>query len=90
MNSFLATQLQIPISQVLLLLTLSTLALVIGRLKFALLIHYCFTAYWVYVVPIDLSDHDKIFSLASVTLVNYGFGLVIVLLALVCIFTNEP
>jgi hypothetical protein len=35
--------------QIILLLTLSTLSLVFGRLRLALLINYCFTIYWGYV-----------------------------------------
>lgn len=45
MDTIMDTQLTVPLFQVCLLLALSTLALLFGRIKLALIINYCFTLY---------------------------------------------
>jgi hypothetical protein len=47
------TEISIPITQMILLLLLSTGALFFGKLKLALLINYLFTLYWGYVINRD-------------------------------------
>jgi hypothetical protein len=89
MDTFLATQLQISNYQVLLLLVLSTLVLIIGQPKLALLVNYCFIIYWVYVTPIDLFNHDTFYTLTNGSIAIYSCGLVMVLLGLFCIFFTE-
>ena len=83
MEVFTSTQLAIPTMQVVLLLALSTGALLIGRLKLALLINYCFTLYWGYVANIDLFSIEGVMMLNNHTFLYFGFGLAIVLLAMI-------
>ena len=87
MEVFTTTQLTIPTMQVVLLLALSTGALLIGRLKLALLINYCFTLYWGYVASLDLFSGGGVMRLNNYTLLYFGFGLAVVLLAVIGFIT---
>ena len=65
----------VPIGQLMLLLGVSTLSLLFGKIKLALLINYIFTIYWAYVF-----NRDFIFSLdpekfTTFTLCYFGFGI---------------
>jgi hypothetical protein len=81
-----ATHLSVPVFQICLLLLLSTLALIFGRIKLALLINYCFTLYWGYILSIDTFTEIGMFSFNTFTFTYFGFGLVIVFLALIGLF----
>jgi len=83
MKLFTSTQLVIPMFQVILLLILSTIALLIGRLRLALFINYCFTLYWAYVANLDLLKTGGIVNLNAFTFIYFGIGIVIVLLAMI-------
>ena len=85
MDIFLSTQVSIPIMQIALLLGLSTLALIFGRMKLALLINYCFTLYWGYVSNLSVLSEGGL-KLDSFSFFYLGFGLIIIVLALVGFF----
>lgn|GEM_PF-363758 len=79
----------IPLFQVGLLLLLGTLSLLMGWLRLALLINLTFALYWGYLVnraqigpAIGRMDH------LSVTL-YFGFGIVIIVLALIGFFSHQ-
>jgi len=78
------TEVTIPIIQISLLLLLSTLALIFGRTKLALLINYLFTLYWGYLA-------NEAFMAVSTfnTAAYFGFGLLIVILAVIGFFVAE-
>jgi len=83
METFFTTELTIPITQVMILLTLSTLALIFGRIRLALLINYCFTLYWGYIANLDLFRGDQAAKVAKFSLFYFGFGAVIIVLAVI-------
>jgi len=83
MDPLSATHLSVPIFQICLLLLLSTLALVFGRIKLALLINYCFTLYWGYILSIDAFAEQGMFDFNTFTFTYFGFGMVIVFLAMI-------
>ncbi len=87
MEVFTTTQLTIPTMQVVLLMALSTGALLIGRLKLALLINYCFTLYWGYVANLDLFSTEGVMRLNNYTFLYFGFGLAVVVLAAIGFLT---
>jgi len=76
------TEVTIPIFQISLLLLVSTLVLLFGRVKLALIINYLFTLYWGYLA-------NEAFMAVSTfnTMAYFGFGLLIVILALLGFFT---
>jgi len=78
-----------PVMQVILLLSLSTGSLLIGRLKLALLINYCFTLYSGYFANIDIFNASEVMNLNSYTSLYFGFGFMIVLLAMVGFIMNR-
>ena len=78
-----STQLTVSTLQLILLLILSTIALLIGRLRLALFINYCFTLYWGYVVNFDLFVAQGVNKLTGYTVLYFSIGAVIFLLALV-------
>lgn len=83
MDIFLTTQLSIPVSQVVILLGLSTIALIFGRIKLALLINYCFTLYWGYLSHMDLFAENGGLKFSGFTFSYLGFGLAILVLSLI-------
>jgi len=75
------TELTVPLIQIMLLLSLSTSILIIGRIRLALLINYLFALYWGYVFNADLFN-----SLEKAGLFNsiyVGFGITVVIFAIV-------
>jgi hypothetical protein len=84
-----SSQLAIPLSSLVLLLVLSTGAMLFGRLKLALIINYCFTLYWGYIVNLDLFTSQGVLKLNTYTLLYVGFGLIILFLALIGLMHSE-
>jgi uncharacterized membrane protein len=76
-----STQLTVPTLQLILLLTLSTIAVLIGRLRLALIINYGFTLYWGYVVNFDLFMAPGVDKLTGYTVLYFSIGVVIAMLA---------
>ncbi len=79
MEFFHTTQLSIPLLQIMLLLTLSTIAVLFGRIKLALLLNYAFALYWGYVSNGEL--FDSLEKLDLFTCLYFGFGLAVIFLA---------
>jgi hypothetical protein len=79
MEFFFTTELAVPLSQVVALLTLVTAGVLLGRTKLALLITYLFTLYWAYVLDADL--FNSLHKLNVVTVSYLGFGLIVMALA---------
>jgi uncharacterized transporter YbjL len=81
MEMFINTDLTIPIDQIILLLLLSTLALLFGKVKVALIINYIFTLTWGYVfnrdkLLVSSSELPEVF-----TILYFLFGIGIILIA---------
>lgn len=89
MEFFYSTELTIPVIQIVLLLVLSTLALLFGRKKLALLINYVFTMYWGYFLSIDQWADSGLKEVGSYAMIYFGIGLVIVILALIGFLYHE-
>lgn len=84
-----STQLAVPTLQVILLLILSTIALLVGRLRLALFINYCFTLYWGYVANFDLFIAQGVVKLNGYTVLYFSIGIVIILLASIGLITHR-
>ncbi len=54
MEFFYATELTVPLSQMVLLLICTTVALLFGRVKLALLVNYVFALFWGYILNREL------------------------------------
>ena len=74
-----STQLGVPLFQMMSLLAVTTVALLFGRTKLALLVNYIFTLYWGYIFNRDLVGFPE--NVTTFTFVYFGFGLAIVILA---------
>jgi hypothetical protein len=81
------TELAIPVVQIGLLLLLSTGALLFRRIRLALMTNYLFTLYWGYVLNRDIFGSTE--SLGTFTLVYFGFGVAIVMLAAIGLFVHS-
>lgn len=81
MESIYAIELVFPVHQLMVLLTLSTLVLLFGRIKLALMINYVFTIYWGYFFNRDIlqgyMQQQHYFSM-----IYFGLGLSIAILAM--------
>ena len=78
-----STELAIPLYQIGLLLALSTLALLFGSVRIALIINYMFVLYWGYWLNREAVLGKGPPALDLFTLCYFGFGLVIVVLAVI-------
>ena len=80
---FSTTLITIPFLQLFLLIIISTLFLLFGRIKFALLINYLFTFYWGFNVNFGKIGIVSTNNFPLFSLVYLGFGSMIVMLVLV-------
>ena len=83
LNFFNSTELSIPVIQVALLLIVSTLSLLFGRVKLALLTNYVFAFYWGYIQNREQLIGTGFEKMNYFNIFYFGFGLVIVVLAMV-------
>jgi len=72
--------LSIPMVQLILLMLMSTISLLFGKLKLALLINYVFTMHWAYVANRDnlIGMGFENFQLISIIYFIFGLGIVLV------------
>lgn len=81
LNFFTETTLSIPMIQIILLMLLSTLSLLFGKIRLALLINYIFILNWAYILNRDiLMDMDPA-KFQYITVVYFVFGILIVMIA---------
>ena len=83
MGIFFTTELAVPLFQIIILLLFSTLSLLFGKVRMALLINYIFTFYWAYVFNRDSLMGLGLNRFDQYTLIYFLFGLFIVLFALI-------
>lgn len=83
------TEISIPVTQMVLLLVLSTGALFFGKLKLALLVNYLFTLYWGYGINRDFLMGAGFQHLSGFSILYLGFGLVIAAVALVSLISES-
>jgi hypothetical protein len=81
MEMFFNTNLTIPINQIILLLLLSTLALLFGKIKIALIINYLFTLAWGYIFNRDNLMTTGYENMEIFAIVYFGFGIGVILIA---------
>lgn len=82
MELFYSTEVTVPIFQIALLLLLSTLVLLFGRIELALIINYLFALYWAFLA------NEGFMAGSTFNMVAYfGFGLLVIILALIGFFT---
>ena len=79
LDYFLNISLTIPIIQLILLMLISTMSLLFGRLKLALIVNYLFTLNWAYIANrdklMDMSSEN--FELYSIMYFIFGLGIVV-------------
>jgi hypothetical protein len=83
MDLFYSTELAVPLFQIIILMLFSTLALLFGKVRLALIINYVFTFYWAYVFNRDNLMGLGLNRFDHYTLIYFLFGIFIVLLAMV-------
>ncbi len=82
MLDFLAeTMLSIPMIQIILLMLFSTLSLLFGKLRLALLVNYIFIFYWAYIFNRDLLMGMSAAKFQYITVFYFVFGVVVVMVA---------
>ncbi len=83
MDIFFNAELAVPLFQILILLLSSTLALLFGKVRLALLVNYIFTFYWAYIFNRDSLMEMGLQKFDYYTIVYFLFGLCIFLFAMV-------
>ena len=89
MDFFLNTDLTIPMIQIVILLLFSTVAMLFGKLRLALIINYVFTLHWAYIFNRDRYMDMGLEQFDLFTIVYFIFGLGVVLLATVAFLFNR-
>jgi len=82
MDALYSTNISVPMIQITLLLLISTLALLFGRIKLALIINYSFMLYWCYILNMDVIRETGQDFTSKFTYFYFGFGFIILMLAL--------
>jgi len=82
MEALLSTQVTVSLSQILTLVSLTTLAVVFGYPRAALFLNYCFLMYWSYFSNMILFTEKGVLKLDGVTFPFIGFGLAVIMLAM--------
>jgi hypothetical protein len=83
------TSISVPLLQIVLFLTAGSLSLVLGKFKLSLIIFYCGMLYWGFFLNPELRNPEGNFEMDAFTLVFLGFGVVILFLALIGLFTHQ-
>ena len=83
MSIFFTTELAVPLFQIIVLLLFSTIALLFGKMRLALLINYIFTLHWAYVFNRDFLMGMGTQEFNYYTIVYFLFGLGVILLAMI-------
>lgn len=84
-----STELVVPLYQIALLLVISTLALLFGRMKLALITNYLFTMYWGYGFNREYLIGHQVTDFTLFTLIYFSFGLIIVIFAVLGFFARS-
>ena len=82
MEAILSTEITIPLSRIMIALTLSTVALICGRVRLALFISYYFILYWSQIWNMSLFTESTVWKLSSPGFLLTGFFIMIVLLSM--------
>ncbi len=83
MEFFYSAELTIPLIQIVLLMTLSTLALLFGRVKLALLTNYLFALYWGYFLNRDIVSDLSTNNGEYFMFIYFGLGIAVTVLAII-------
>jgi hypothetical protein len=89
MEALISTQLSVPLFHILALLSLTTLILIFGYTRMALLLNYGFLIYWSYLSNVILFTEKGELQLNRITLLYIAFGFVILLLATMGLIHNR-
>jgi len=82
------TEITIPLIQIVMLLIMSTLALLYGRMKIALLINYLFALYWGFFLNRD-AILEMMAESESFVMIYFGLGIGVALLAVVGFIVHQ-
>lgn len=82
LDFFTETEIVIPVTQIVLYLSISTLVLLFGRAKLALMTNYLFVLYWGYLCNLEL--YTELFQdMEYIIYVYFGFGIAVAVLSVV-------
>lgn len=83
MDIFFNTELAVPLFQIIILMLFSTVSLLFGKVRIALMINYVFTFYWAYIFNRDSLMGLGLNKFDHYTLLYFLFGLVTIIFALI-------
>jgi hypothetical protein len=89
MEPLMSTQLSVPLSHIFALLSFTTLVLIFGYTRIALLLNYGFLIYWSYLSNVIIFTEKGELQLNSITLLYIVFGVAILLLATMGLIQNR-
>jgi hypothetical protein len=89
MEPLMSTQLSVPLSHILALLSFTTLILIFGYTRMALLLNYSFLIYWSYLSNVIVFTEKGELQLNRITLLYIVFGIAILVLATMGLIQNR-
>jgi hypothetical protein len=89
MENFLSLQLNVPVYQITILLTIMTIALLFGYLKLGLFLSYVFLFYWGNLFSLRSLFENADPNLGTISFFYIGFGLIIMFLAMIGFLLNK-
>jgi hypothetical protein len=88
LETVMSMELSVPLYQLILLMVSGTALLIFGRPKWALFANYCFIFYWAYIANTEVINPESL-NLTKFTLLYFGFGLVVLVLAVAGLLTHH-
>ena len=89
MEPLMTSQIAVPLSHILILLSLTTLVLVFGYTRIALILNYIVLIYWSYLSNVLLYSDKGQLQLNRMTLIYIAFGFAILVLAAMGLIHNR-
>ena len=89
MDAILSTPISIPMSQMIFVLTLITIALIFGHIKLSLFICYCAILYWSNIWNLPLFTESSALKLSGHAFLLTGFMIIIVLFSIVSLIFHR-
>ena len=86
MEYLLSLEISVKLSELLLMLTLCTVAFIYGMTRIALLISYSFAFYWGYLANLDQFFNTHVEGVNQITSFYFAFGFIIFVLSMVAFF----
>jgi hypothetical protein len=89
METLLSTQISIPMSHMIIVLTLITVTMIFGRIRLSLFIGYCAVLHWSHIWELSLFTEASVWKLSGPAFLLTGFMIILVLLSMLSLIFHK-